>query len=117
MVRLWIASRSCKFSALIRSVPSVSPSCAFESGVEAGPDNPVALANLGTHLLSIDDSAGAINYLRRAVAGDSGYLDAIVNLALAYFREEQYEDARKQAENALIIQPGNELAAQILGAI
>lgn len=90
---------------------------AFESGVEADPTSAVALSNLGTHLLTANENGEAIKYLARAFEEDPAYVDAAVNLALAYFRDEQYENARIQAQKVLALDPENALALQILDAI
>ena len=45
------------------------------------------------------------------------YLDGHVNLALAYFRADRYDEARRSAERALALDPQNEMAQKILAAI
>jgi len=77
----------------------------------------VALNNLASYYLNQGEPARAIPLLERAVALDKHYLDALVNLALAYFQEESYDKAGAVAREVLKIDPENVKARQILAAL
>ncbi|MEX0822565.1 MAG: tetratricopeptide repeat protein [Rhodothermales bacterium] len=89
----------------------------FERAAEAEPDHPVTLGNLGAFYLNTGDLSGAVEALTQAVELDATYVDGLVNLALAYFRLEEYATARRYAERALERAPGNQPARQILDAL
>ena len=75
------------------------------------------LNNMGTYHLSQDDYQEAIRWLERTVEIDPEYTDALVNLALSYIQTGNDQGARRYAQQALQIDPGNPKAQQILNAV
>jgi Tfp pilus assembly protein PilF len=55
--------------------------------------------------------------LRRAVEADPAYLDGLVNLSLAHFRNDDMEQARVYSQKALALDPSNAPARRILAAL
>ena len=88
----------------------------FRRAVEAEPQNPVALSNLGTWHFNQENFEQAAAYLEHAVETDPKYTGAWENLALAYARLDQAADAVRAAKRVMEIDPGNAMAQTILDA-
>ena len=89
----------------------------FEFAVQSDSTSSVALGNLGIYFLNAGELERSIDLLSRSVRHNPAYLDGHVNLALAYFRADRYDEARRSAERALALDPQNEMAQKILAAI
>jgi Tfp pilus assembly protein PilF len=89
----------------------------FQRAVDAAPQDPVALNNLGSFYLNHSEDERSVPLLRRAVENDPEYVDALVNLALALVRVGNDSEALEFANQALGLDPGNQLAAQIRQAV
>lgn len=90
---------------------------AFERGVEIDPRQVEALDNLGTFHLNNGREARAVEYLQRALAERPDMAETRAKLALAWFRQDDMVQAKREAEEALRLDPGVALARQILGAL
>lgn len=86
----------------------------FARAARSSPNNPIALSNFGSWLFNQGRYAESIVYLRQAVAIEPEYLDALVNLALAYAREDQMSQARETAQRVLQLDPQNSVARTII---
>jgi len=72
---------------------------------------------LAHHLDENDDTAGAIAAYKRAMALDPTGADIAAELAGVYLRQNQFEEARATAEQALKIAPANREANRVLGIV
>jgi tetratricopeptide (TPR) repeat protein len=71
----------------------------------------IAHNNLGNVLLDLNDRAGAKRAYERALVAQTNYADPIAGLARIAEEEHQLDDARRLAERALSVAPGNVSAA------
>ncbi len=69
------------------------------------------------HLDEVDDTAAAIAAYKKAMALDPRAADIPAELAGVYLRQNQLEDARAAAEQALKIAPANREANRVLGIV
>lgn len=90
----------------------------FERAIEAAPESAVAWGNLGAFTLNERrDFAKAVEQLTRAVALDPEYVDALANLAVAYYQQGNRQQALRYAQEALRVLPSHPLARQVLAAL
>ncbi|MBO0948062.1 tetratricopeptide repeat protein [Fibrella forsythiae] len=80
------------------------------------PENVVALAIKGTALVGKNQPVEAIAYLKHAYQLDSTYLNTLVNLGAAYFSNQQYPEAARFYQKAIVRAPGNAQFITNLGA-
>ncbi|MBR9803717.1 tetratricopeptide repeat protein [bacterium] len=86
----------------------------FESAVEQKPLHVAALNNLATALLASEqESDRAIQLLRKAIAIDGEYEDALMNLGQAYLQQRQFKKAQEQYKTVLDFAPSNEHARHL----
>jgi tetratricopeptide (TPR) repeat protein len=76
-----------------------------------------AHANLGTALVALGDSDGAIREYRLALAGDPNSAATLVNLGLTLAARNDFAEARQRLEEALRLQPDLFAAHLKLGEI
>lgn len=88
----------------------------FEQAVEVAPQDPAALGNLGTFYVNEGAYQQAVDLLTRAVEINPSYINGFVNLSLAHFRLENMAQARRYAQQALQLDPGNDKARQLFEA-
>ncbi len=89
----------------------------FRRAVAAGPDDANALSNLGTYHLQRGAFADAAETLNRAAAAAPARADVAANLAVAYLQTGNATEARRYAQRALELDPGQDMARQVLGAL
>lgn len=80
---------------------------ALEQAVELDPGNDLAQAYLGTALLQLGDSGGAVRRLERAAQGLPNEAWVAGNLAEAYFRANRFESAERSFATANRLDPQN----------
>ncbi len=72
----------------------------FMEALKLDPGNPQTLNNLGVLSLQTENEKTALDYLKRALERTDEYPDAHYNLAIIYFRQQNYKEALKEAEKA-----------------
>ncbi len=85
---------------------------AFEAALEALPDDPVTLFNVGMALIELGDKAGAEVHMRRAVDIHDSYREPHYNLALILAERGDLEGAERHLRRAVEIDP-DDLEARV----
>ena len=111
----WLARRSPSVRSLLdlaiayRSVSRLEDSAAtYARLLELSPNNPVALHNLGSLAFKQGDTEKAIALFRKAIAAKPDYLLAHVHLADMLRHLERNEEAYREYEKALELDPTND---------
>lgn len=85
---------------------------AFQAALDALPDDPVTLFNVGMALIELGDKAGAEERMRRAIDIDDGYREPHYNLALILAERGDLEGAERHLRRAVEIDP-DDLEARV----
>jgi tetratricopeptide (TPR) repeat protein len=89
----------------------------LEEGVQFGAELPLIYTNLGIVHRQMGDEKEAEKSFKKAVEAEPGYVPARLDLARLYLAQGRQDDARKQAEDVLRLDPNNAQASSILANI
>jgi tetratricopeptide (TPR) repeat protein len=89
----------------------------FKFAIKASPDNAEYLRGLGLALLNIGDRIKSMQLLHKANELAPSNLNILLDLANAYFITLDFKNARMYADRALLVDPANKLAQNILSKI
>jgi tetratricopeptide (TPR) repeat protein len=87
----------------------------FENTLSLRPDSAFAHGNLGTALLEIGQTGGAVRHLKEAIRLEPSEARHHYNLGLALLNQKALEDAEQKFQHALSLRPGFAEAANALG--
>ena len=89
----------------------------FEAAVDKEPDNGEYLRGLGWALHRAGDKAKGLAYLHRAIDLAPTNVNILTDLAAAYLSDLQFQKAHEYAEKAIRIDPGSNVAREVLNNI
>lgn len=89
----------------------------LEEGVQYGEDLPLIYTNLGIVHRQMGDEKAAERNFKKAVEAEPGYIPARLDLAQLYLAQGKQDEARRQAEDVLRLDPNNAQARGMLANI
>jgi putative inorganic carbon (HCO3(-)) transporter len=89
----------------------------YEKSIATMGERASILSQLSACYGALGNVQKTIEYARRAIAMDPGYIDAYYNLAVAYYRMRDMKDSRESLNAILKLSPGNEKALGLLKAM
>lgn len=89
----------------------------FEVAVDKEPNNSEYLRGLGWAIYCAGDKAKGLVYLHRAIDLAPTNVNILTDLAAAYLSDLQFHKAREYAETAVQIDPGSNVAREVLNNI
>lgn len=89
----------------------------YEKSMAKIGENAPILSQLSACYGALGNVQNTIEYAKRAIAIDPGFIDAYYNLAVAYYRMHNMKAARENLNDILKLSPGNEKAQRLLKAM
>ena len=89
----------------------------FEAAVNKEPNNSEYLRGLGWAIHCTGNKAEGLAYLHKAIDLMPTNVNIIMDLAVAYLSDLQFHKAREYAEKAIRIEPGSNIAREVLNNI